>query len=199
MANRCFLEVSDFDQVYPEFNSDDFDYEKSIVVCRDWAPPLMWFFLFEDQDLKTTILTDEAFLEHPLLAPIALREDVIKRLEDKADFIDGLFAENGGLKHHRELYIDFLKKCEGKYCTIDFYEVLWDDPKEFHEEVITCLKKMRLLDPSVIEELMNFTAIDFDRKFITLEDADAGNYEEEDCENYFHIMGASYMRDVPWE
>jgi len=198
MSWWCHLFSTDFDGIYPGQQYEDFKDTEHIVLLSGECIPLLWLFMFEEQDIRTASLTcrDQSVAE--FLAPVVSRHVALDRLSDKARFMDELFQSEGGLAHHRQLFSDYLSKCSGKHCTIDLEELeVFYGQRQIRALLFEALAFLQEKSPLAKTPLKELATIIPNRRFMTLEDA-AHGCEDEDWWNYFRIMGGSYCHEVPW-
>ena len=199
MANRAYLAVSDVRRIYPAFQNPTFSTKENWVLCSAGCVPLLWLALFEEIDLVTeTFRSDQG----PVVAtaPLATRGQAVARLAQRRSLLNSLFEEEGGLDHHLGLFSSYLSSLRGAYVTMEVEEIACLHPDgEFDALLRNCLIGLSTGIPLVKDALVTLSTVIPDRRFITLEDARKGVYEQEDMWNYFRIMGEHYLReDVPW-
>lgn len=198
MANRCYLSCSDHDGIYPSFSLPDFNTEVQWVVHGAGCLPLIWLPMFTDGDLVSKEFSAEGqtFTE---TAPVVSRMLGVERLLSLRGFLNKLFRENGGLDHHIDVFAEFIKSMDGEYVTIELQEISWlYQAGEFQPLLRRCLTNMAAQSTEAKDALITLSTVIDGRRFLTLEETEDGNYEDEDMWNYFRIMGEPYIRNVPW-
>jgi hypothetical protein len=69
----------------------------------------------------------------------------------------------------------------------------------FNEQLCVALRGLDARDASAVDALVELSTLMLERRFVTLAEANAGNYEPEDMSNYFRITGEGYVQTPPWE
>lgn len=154
--------------------------------------------MFTDDDLVTKEFTAEGqtFTE---TAPIVSRTAGVERLLSQRAFLNDLFRDNGSLDHHIDMFSEYIKSVDGEYATIELQEISWlYEDGEFQPLLRGCLKDLADQSSKAKDAHITLSTVIDGRRFLTLQDAEDGNYEEEDMWNYFRIMGEPYIREVPW-
>jgi len=200
VSNRCYLTCTDSTQIYPAAGDlPDFDPEVHTVLSSAGCVPLLWLCLFSERDLQGRKIAIEA--EEPIQAeaPIALRSSALALLEGRRDFLCELFADNGGLTHHLDMFSSRLSAYPGSYLSIEYDEIGWlyAAPEEFAALVRLTLAQLDAGSPSAKEGLVELSTLMIERRFVTLDEAP--NADQEDAWNYFRILGEGYIRNAPWD
>jgi hypothetical protein len=199
MANWAYLTVTDEPRIYPGFQNPLFDDAKSWILASAGCVPLLWLALFAESDLVQHEFSDRrgAILA---FAPVAPRLMAVARLRVRAGFLNALFAANGGVAHHLDLFSDYVAKQDGRYITIqvDEIECLYE-AGVFNQLLRAALRGLDASDPGAGNTLVQLSTIILERRFVTLAEANAGAYDPQDMSNYFRITGEGYVQTPPWE
>jgi hypothetical protein len=201
MTNRCYLSCSDSPEIYPSFSDPSFDIDKSWIDHGAGCLPLIWLPLFSESDLTSKEFTvdGQTFTE---IAPLANRLTAIERLKSRRAFLNAMFAENGGLDYHIDIFLQHLETANGEFLTAEVQEISWLlNTGVFNEILKGCLNLMDNNDQLAKEDLIFLSTIMPERKFLTKQDFEKVNFEtdQEDSWNFFRILGEAYTHPVPWE
>lgn len=201
MANRCFLSCSDVPGIYPSLADSDFDAERSWVAHGAGCLPLLWLPLFEPASfVRKTFETEEG--PCTVLAPVCDRGEALRRLSSRRAFLNSMFAANGGLDDHIDLYLQLIEASDGSWLTAEWDEVSRLHPASaFDEMVVQCVNQLDREDAGAREGLLHLSTVDGARPFVapSLVQVAGATLPDVDVWNLFRILGESYIRRVPWE
>lgn len=199
---RCYLVSLDEPEIYPSFRGQSFEPILGSAGCI----PLLWLCLFSPEDFKSTELSfedEEGVVEETVQteAPVAGKATCLERLAQRRSLLGGLFASNGGLDHHIELFSTHLAQLSGRYLSVEWVEL----DEEFEEEggaplgqrVRDLLAALESGGEVVRDELASLSTVVLERRFLSLGEAQAS--DPQDAHNYFRIMGEGWSQPSPWD
>ena len=199
MSNRCYLVGTNAPTIYPSFVNKPFEPEKDTYLASAGCIPLAWLLMFRPSDLVTATFEPEGE-KIEVTAPIVRKAQAVDNLAAARSWVDPLFAANGGLGYHLDLFVEHLAGSDHQHITMEIEEIqaLHRDG-EVLDHLRACLAALEARDPSVKDELLWLSTVLAERRFVTLADAEEGRAEQEDRWNFFRLLGEGWGREAAWD
>jgi len=206
MANRSYLFVSDHDGICPAWVEGVEEPEQLVLAEDVYCVPLLWLALFRPADLRTTTFPadeDDDVAEFPVTAPLATKERALAQLDAALPTLNRLFAAEGPLDEHAALLRDGIAGMPGGFVTVDLYEIaVLRDEDAYHRTLRAALASFEEPGDAAAdrERLVDLAQLRPGRPFpparLLLDERDAA---DDDWWNFVRLLGAGFVRPVPWE
>ncbi|MEV7225476.1 hypothetical protein AB0M79_00440 [Polymorphospora sp. NPDC051019] len=205
MSNRSYLCVSTYPSIYPAFAKSDYDPKLNTVAADVNCVPLLWLAMFRAADLRTETfeVTEGRHTEKVVAtAPVAPVERALTQLDAAVPVLERLFGEP--LAAYAALLGAGVRAGEGDHVTIELEEiaVLEGDEEGYYDKLRLALASLdrpgdATADRDRLADLAQLgPARPFPPARLLLDDMDA---TDDDYRNHCRLIGASYLRPVPWE
>lgn len=179
-------------------DSEEMEFENSLLAAGH-AIPLMWMFLFKVPDLLDHPINqaEENSLDENIKIPCIETRTAATRLQEQKPLINKWFGNNGALDYHIDMFSTWLESLPYRYLSLDWYELMVEEGLTM-TYFVELLAAVDAADQKAVSILVNLSTIDPAIRFITLEDADAGNLDEAEQHNFFYLMGDGDHHVPPW-
>lgn len=170
---------------------------KNWLLAAGHSIPLMWIFLFKAQDLLDhPIGHDEACELKGVRIPCVETKVASARLRDRGRTISAWFCPDG-LDYHIDMFCAWLDTLPYAHVSLDWYEFMAEEgvTMEYLEDLLTCIE---MENAEAIPMLIRISHIDPHVRFITLQDASTGDFNEAEKDNFFCLMGDGDNHTPPW-
>lgn len=207
MANRSFLFVGDHEGINPGWESDIPDIQQKVLAEDVYCVPLLWLAMFRPADLVTTTFPpeDDDDDEGPVeaTAPLAPKERALVQLDAALPALHSIFNGAGRLDEHAALLRQGVESMPGRFVTIELYEIaVMIDEEKYYRDLRNALGSLdkpgnlaadraRLTDLAQLREERPFPPAR-----LVIDGLDA---PDDDWWNHTRLLGASFLRPVPWE
>lgn len=179
-------------------DSEALDYENWLLAAGH-AIPLMWMFLFKTVDLLDHPINqdEEDAPEETIKIPCVETKIAAARLQERRQIINKWFGAHDGLDYHIDMFSTWLNSLPYAYLSLDWYELMVEEglSMKYFEDLLAAIEAD---NPEAIPTLISVSTINPKIRFITLEDADAGNFNEAEKHNFFFLMGDGDHHVPPW-
>jgi hypothetical protein len=202
MANRAYLAVTDNDTIYPSAAESDYSPDDQTVAQAPYCVPILWLALFRPADIRSTSfdIDGETILG---TAPVAPVETALRQLRSAMPQLRKMFETQGSFDGYPEMLSEAIASTRRGYVTIELEEIAcMSDPEQFYEDVEVALAAIDGSESVETgrEKLIAISEIPKEAKFPSPRCiVDASPASDEEMDAHFRILGAKYIRNVPWE
>ncbi len=178
--------------------SEEFDFENWLLAAGH-AIPLMWLFLYSKEDLveHPVNLDQDQPPDEKVLIPCTGISNAASRLANRTSLINEWFGANGSLQYHVDLFCKWLNGLPYQYLSLDWLELMEEEGLSMadFEELLAAIDAG---DSRVVAKLVELSTIHPETRFITLAEAQEGNYTKDEMHNFFYLMGDGDHHRPPW-
>lgn len=200
MANRAYLSTTNRDTIFPGVADPDFDSELQTVAQSGNCVPILWLGLFRPEDMRS----QEFEVQGEVITgvgPVATIASALRRLQECQKWLEEMFG--GGLSEYCDMLSDAVSSTGLKYVTMELEEIAcMVDPERFYDDVRGALRALSGEEsiPFGREKLIRLSGIAPDAVIpparLLL---DAGPITDDQIEIHARLIGAKWLRKVPWE
>jgi hypothetical protein len=206
MANRSYLFVGDHDGINPGWRAGVPGLEQQVLAEDVYCVPLLWLAMFRPADLVTATFPpddpdddDEGPIE--ATAPLAPKERALAQLDAALPALHEIFDGAGRLDDHAALMRQGVESMPGRFVTIELYEIaVLIDEETYYRDLRAALGGLDRPGTADRARLTDLAQLREGRPFpparLVLDGLDA---PDDDWWNHSRLLGASYLRPVPWE
>lgn len=190
MANTSYLLGVDAPQ--PASPTPD-----NILLEAPYHLPLLWVACLAREQLfeQERVAADaEPYLG---CGAVLARSAAMEQLRRRTDALANAFASRGDLRYHIALFLGWLDTLACEYLCLDWSEYNFLNGDE-HERVKRAIAELDALPVSDCPTLLDVSTVIEGARFVTLEQAQAGDYSDDEMASFFRLLGDSYTVPVPW-
>lgn len=163
--------------------------------------PLLWLALFAEADLQ--LETEDTFRALDLSAPfnriscVAEVGEAIVRLRARERFLSAVYAAEGGVAHHVELFGRYVQSLGDGFVALDITELAANGGRPAVLDLRQLLSRLDREDAGMRGQLDQWSTLEPGVRLITLEQGRGCTAEE--MHNYFRVMGSGRSDRAPWD
>jgi len=159
--------------------------------------PLLWLAALHSSDLFSEIRVGTNGKEYPACGAVVERIEAIDRLKFHSKFLHKIFMSRGDVRYHIALFGKWISELPCTHLCFDWTEYNFLNGDE-HERICKAVDEMEHSNPVAHVLLQEISRISPGARFITLEQANAGDYTPDEMSTFFSLLGDSYKIAVPW-
>lgn len=177
------------------------DGAERIALYAPFHVPLLWLALFSEADVQPG--TEDAFRALELSSPVSRLScvaevgDAVARLHARQPFLSALYAAEGGVAHHVELFAGYLQGLGAAFVALDITELAAQGGSPSVLGLRQLLSRLDREEAGVRGQLDEWSTFEPGVRLITLEQGRGCTAEE--MHNYFRVMGSGYSDSAPWD
>lgn len=170
---------------------------ENILLQAAYHVPLVWSLGLASSDIKTLSRFDEEGYEYLVCGASVARKEFISRLTSRMKSARLAFAHHGDVSYHMKLFVDWLVTQTCEFICIDWTEYNFLNGDD-HEFMIAAIAEAEIAPTGGVAKLTETSTVIEGTRFITLEQARAGDASQDEQYTFFRLLGDSSTISVPW-
>jgi len=190
MSNNCYFLASNSPGLIEPVAGN-------ILLEAPYHLPLVWMLGLASDDIMTMNRLDNEGRDYLVCGAWVARQTFIDRLASRIELARLAFAARGDVGYHMALFADWLATQNCAYLCINWTEYNFLNGDD-HEWVVAAVGEAAQLPHVGISKLLETSTVIDGARFITLDQARAGDFSQDEQFTFFRLLGNSYSTPVPW-